>query len=90
MIRFFLLIFLLLSPLRAADDTARLASAKKALESSDEIEQFRGYNEFKTIYLRAMLDKNTAAAREALDGIIRGGKQLGVDVSKYEGDLARL
>ncbi|MBN2870945.1 MAG: N-acetylmuramoyl-L-alanine amidase, partial [Campylobacterales bacterium] len=28
--------------------------------------------------------------REALDGIIRGGKQLGVDVSKYEGDLARL
>lgn len=89
-IRFLLLVFLLLSPVGAAEGFARLDSAKKGLQSSDEIEQFRGYNEYKTIYLRAMLDKNTALAREALEGIIKGGKQLGVDVSKYEADLTKL
>ncbi len=68
----------------------RLESARKALESSDEVEQFRGYNEYKTVYLRAMLDKNQPLAREALEGIVRGGNKLGVDVSKYEADLARL
>lgn len=89
-IRLLFLLFLILSPLGAAvDNDARLASAKKALESSDEIEQFRGYNEYKTIYLRAMLEKNTVLAREALEGIVKGGKQLGVDVSKYETDLAK-
>lgn len=88
--RFFFLIFLLWLPLFAADDTTRLESAKKALESSDEIEQFRGYNEYKTIYLRSLLDKNTVLAREALEGIIKGGKKLGVDVSKHEADLAKL
>lgn len=90
LIRFLLLVFLLLSPCSAADDTSRLESAKKALASSDEIEQFRGYNEYKTIYLRSMLDKNAVLAREALEGIVKGGKQLGVDVSKYEADLAKL
>lgn len=89
-IRFLFIIFLLLSPVWAAKDAERLESAKKALQSSDEIEQFRGYNEYKTIYLRSMLDKNTVLAREALEGIVRGGRQLGVDVSKYEAELAKL
>lgn len=88
--RFLLLIFLLLSPLVSADDAVRLEAAKKALESSDTMEQFRGYNECKTIYLRSMLDKNTAMARQALQGVIQGGKQLEIDVTKYEADLAKL
>jgi len=50
-----------------------LEAAKKALESNDEIEQFRGYNECKTIYLRANLNKNTDLARDALSGIVKGG-----------------
>lgn len=89
-VRFLILAFLLIAPLMGANETARLESAKKALQSSDEIEQFRGYNEYKTIYLRSMLEKNTVLAREALEGVVRGGKQLGVDVSKYEADLAKM
>jgi len=73
-----------------AIDTDRLESAKKALASSDEIEQFRGYNEFKTLYLRAILDKNTPVAQEALEGIVQGGEKLGIDVRKYQADLAKL
>jgi len=91
MIRLFLLlVFLLIVSLMGADDMTRLDSAKKALQSSDEIEQFRGYNEFKILYLRANLDKNSSLSREALEGIVQGGGKLGIDVSKYEADLAKL
>ncbi len=74
----------------AVDDAARLDAAKKALQSNDEIEQFRGYNECKTIYLRANLNKNTDLAREALGGIVKGGNILGIDVAKYKAELAKL
>lgn len=87
--RIFFLTLLLFS-LLDANDNARLESAKKAIQSSDEIEQFRGYNEFKTIYLRATLDKNSAVANEALEGIVAAGDKLGIDVSKYQTDLAKI
>ena len=74
----------------AADDVSRLDAAKKALQSGDEIEQFRGYNECKTIYLRANLNKNTDLARDALGGIVKGGELLGIDVSKYKAELTKL
>ncbi len=89
--RLFLLSLLIVSlSVWGADDGARLASAKKALQSNDEIEQFRGYNECKTIYLRASLDKNSSLLRESLEGIVDGGEKLGIDVSKYQADLAKL
>lgn len=90
LIRLIFLAFVSVTSLMGAIDTTRLDSAKKALESSDEIEQFRGYNEFKTLYLRAILDKNTPLAQEALEGIVQGGEKLGIDVSKYQADLVKL
>ena len=59
----FLILLLLSFNLLAADDVTRLEVAKKALQSNDEIEQFRGYNECKTIYLRANLNKDTDLAQ---------------------------
>lgn len=87
--RIFILVFFIVT-LLGANEAARLESAKKALSSSDEIEQFRGYNEFKTIYLRATLDKNSAVANAALEGIVEGGEKLGIDVGKYQADLAKI
>lgn len=87
---FFLILFMLSLSLAGADDAERLASARKALASSDEIEQFRGYNECKTLYLRASMEKNSPLLREALEGIVEGGEKLGIDVSKYQEDLAKL
>jgi len=89
LIRIVLLAFLFFSSAMGANEAIRLESAKKALESSDEVEQFRGYNEYKTLYLRAMLDKNSSLALEALEGIVRSGEKLGIDVSKYQADLAK-
>jgi len=86
----FLVLVVLSLNISAADDVSRLEAAKKALESHDEIEQFRGYNECKTIYLRANLNKNTDLARDALSGIVKGGETLGIDVAKYRSELAKL
>lgn len=69
--------------------TERIESARKALENNDEIEQFRGYNEYKTLYLRAILDKNATLATESLEGIVAAGEKLGIDVKKYQADLAK-
>ncbi|DAB38772.1 MAG TPA: N-acetylmuramoyl-L-alanine amidase [Sulfuricurvum kujiense] len=88
--RFFFLAIVCFTSLMGAIDTDRLESAKKALASNDEIEQFRGYNEFKTLYLRAILDKDAPVALEALEGIVQGGEKLGIDVRKYQTDLAKL
>lgn len=89
LIRIILLAFLFFTSVMGTNEAIRLESAKKALESSDEVEQFRGYNEYKTLYLRAMLDKNSSLAVEALEGIVHAGEKLGIDVSKYQIDLAK-
>ena len=87
---FFLILVLFSLNVIAADDVSRLDVAKKALQSNDEIEQFRGYNECKSIYLRASLNKNTDLAREALIGIVKGGEILGIDIAKYKTELVKL
>ncbi|MDD2780169.1 N-acetylmuramoyl-L-alanine amidase [Sulfuricurvum sp.] len=90
LIRIVFLTFLCVALAMGATENSRLEAAKKALESNDEVEQFRGYNECKTIYLRATLDKNKVLATEALEGIVVGGEKLGIDVSKYQSDLAKI
>lgn len=89
LIRIFFIVLLSMTTLMGLSLSERLESAKKALESNDEIEQFRGYNEYKTLYLRAMLDKNSSLAADALEGIVFGGEKLGIDVKKYQADLAK-
>ncbi len=91
MIRFFLLFLLsTLVLMGASDDELRLEKGQKALESSDEIEQFRGYNEYKSLYLKALSSKNTPMAKESLAGIVKGGGLLHIDVTKYKVELAKL
>lgn len=86
----FFLLLLISMVLGASEDSARLDAAKKALSSNDEIEQFRGYNECKALYVRAFQAKNKAMEKEALEGIIKGGELLRIDVSKYKSELAKV
>lgn len=76
--------------LGAQEDVARLDLAKKSLNSNDELEQFRAYNECKTIHLRAIQAKNSSLSRDALECIVQGGELLKIDVSKYKTDLAKV
>lgn len=90
MIRFFLSLILCISLLMGSSDGERLESAQKSLNSSDEIEQFRGYNEYKSIYTKALAAKNSAMIKESLEGIIKGGELLKIDVTRYKAELSKL
>lgn len=74
----------------ALSDSERLDAARNAFSGNDDVEQFRAYNDCKTIYLRANLDKNTTLSKDALELIVIGGEKLGVDVSKYRAELAKI
>lgn len=87
---FFLLVLFISVLLGAAEDNGRLDAAKKSLSSNDEIEQFRAYNECKTLHLLATQSKNSSLSRDALECIIQGGELLKIDVSKYKTELAKL
>ncbi|MCX6074915.1 MAG: N-acetylmuramoyl-L-alanine amidase [Campylobacterales bacterium] len=87
---FFALLFLVSLVGGASDDLERLDAAKKSLSTGDELEQFRGYNECKSIHLQALKNHNSSLSHDALECIVHGGEVLKIDVAKYKGELAKL
>ena len=87
---FFVILFVFFASLNGADLVTRLESAKKSLQAHDEIEQFKAYNECKSIYSRALLDQNTSLSRGALECISEAGDKLGIDTSKYRSELVKI
>ncbi len=75
--------------LGATLEESRLEKAQKAFQSSDENEQFRGYNECKALYTKALSLKNTSLIISSLEGIIKGGELLHIDVTKYKTELSK-
>jgi N-acetylmuramoyl-L-alanine amidase len=91
MIKKFLVIslFIVSIVLGATPEEIRLEKALTSLQSSDEVEQFRGYNECKAIYTKATSAKNTALIKSSLEGIVKGGELLRIDVAKYKSQLEK-
>lgn len=75
-----LLLLLCISPLGAMS----LADAEKALRSQDKSQLFQAYDTFKSSYMTATISGDDARIQRALDGIIKSGKRLHIDVSDYE------
>ncbi len=73
----------------ASDDLERLNIAKKSINTNDELEQFRGYNECKSIHLQALKNHDTSLSHDALECIVNGGEALKIDVTKYKAELAK-
>jgi len=72
------------------DDLVRLNTAKKSINTGDELEQFRGYNECKSIHLQALKNHDSSLSHDALECIVNGGEALKIDVTKYKAELAKL
>jgi N-acetylmuramoyl-L-alanine amidase len=49
--------------------------------------QFRAYNNYKNLYLKALLNDTAKLRIKALKGIVRTGHKLHIDVSQYEKEL---
>ena len=73
----------------AQSDSELLKRADSFLKSSSKTDQFRAYNDYKNLYLRALMDQNDKLRLDALRGIVKSGKKLRIDVSQYSDELAQ-
>ena len=78
---FFILLplFLFANPI---DDL--LETAADGAASGDKSQVFKAHNTYKSAYLKAILAGDDSRARQALEGIVKSGEALGVDVASYK------
>ncbi|MEO1938965.1 MAG: N-acetylmuramoyl-L-alanine amidase, partial [Sulfurimonas sp.] len=88
MLRSLALLFVLLVSLYGQSESELLKRANKLVNSSSKSEQFRAYNDYKNLYLRALMNENKTMKRKALEGIVKSGRKLHIDVSDYAKELA--
>ena len=90
MFRFLILVFLFCISLFALSDSAILKRADTLVKHSSKSDQFRAYNDYKTIYLRAIISEDKALRIHSLQGIVKSGNKLHIDVSQYADELLRI
>jgi len=61
-----------------------LKRADSALRSGDKSKVFTAYNDYKNLYLKALIDGNETLKNRAIDGIVSSGTKLHIDVSAYK------
>jgi len=85
-------VFLLLAfviSLSALSDSEILKRADGFMKNSNKSDQFRAYNDYKNLYLRALMDENNKLRLSALNGIVKSGRKLHIDVSQYSQELLK-
>ena len=90
MIKLFILSFFLLISLRASDSAEILKRADEYMQSNSQSNIFRAYNDYKNIYLRSVINDDTELKIESLEGIVKSGNRLHIDVSRYSKELKTL
>ncbi|MBN2817249.1 MAG: N-acetylmuramoyl-L-alanine amidase [Campylobacterales bacterium] len=90
MLRLLVITLALFLTLYAQSDTELLQRADKFLKSSSKTDQFRAYNDYKNLYLRALMDGNDKLRQSALYGIVQSGEKLRIDVSQYADELEKI
>jgi len=87
MFRSFFLLFAIFLSLHALSNYEMLKRANGFLKSNNKSNQFRAYNDYKNLYLRALMQDDKKLLKNALYGIVKSGKKLHIDVSQYEKEL---
>ena len=87
---FFLIFFIFSVYLYALNDSQALTKATYNLYQKDKTSQFRAYNEFKNLYLRALLRGDEILKYKSLEGIVKSGNKLHVDVRQYANEFASM
>lgn len=90
MMRFFALLFLIVTSLYGQSDSELLKRADGFMKSSSKSNHFRAYNDYKNLYLRSIMSEDARLKTSSLKGIVKSGKALHIDVSQYEQELATI
>ncbi len=87
--RLVILFFLFFSvSLFALSDGALLHKAEKEFAGKQKSDIFRAYNDYKNLYLRSIMNQDEALKIKALQGIVKSGTKLHIDVTPYKKELS--
>ncbi len=81
-----LLVFLGTLVLSSANST-QLERAGKNLKSSSKSDQFKAYNTYKQLYIKALADGDKTVCYNCLKGIVSSGEKLHIDIEQYRKKL---
>ncbi len=90
MIRSLFLLLAFVVSLSALSDREILKRADGFMKTSNKSDQFRAYNDYKNLYLRALMDEDDKLRLNALNGIVTSGRKLHIDVSQYSKELSKI
>ena len=90
MIRYLFLLFIFVISLHALSSSEILKRADGYMKSGSQSNQFRAYDDYKNLYLRAIIADDYKLKLNALRGIVKSGKKLHIDVSKYSKELKKI
>jgi len=88
MIRALVILLIFILSLNALSNKDLLKRADGFIKSSTKSNQFRAYNDYKNLYLRALMNNDAKFKKNALVGIVKSGKKLHIDISQYEEELS--
>ncbi|WP_373034556.1 N-acetylmuramoyl-L-alanine amidase [Sulfurimonas sp.] len=89
MFRWLSLLFIVVT-LYAQSDSEILKRADGFMKSSSKSNQFRAYNDYKNLYLRAIMAEDDNLKISALKGIVKSGNKLHIDISQYSDELSKI
>jgi N-acetylmuramoyl-L-alanine amidase len=87
MIRALFILFIFAISMQALSDGEILKRADAFMKTGNKSNQFRAYNDYKSLYLRATIDDDTELKNHSLRGIVKSGNLLHIDVSQYSSKL---
>ncbi|MBU0720190.1 N-acetylmuramoyl-L-alanine amidase [bacterium] len=90
MFRWWLLLFIFAVSLYGLSDSEILKRAEGFMKTGTKSDQFRAYNDYKNLYLRAIMSEDAALKIHALQGIVKSGTRLHIDVSQYADELSTI
>jgi len=90
MFRLFSLLFIFVISLHALNNSEILKRADGFMKSGTKSNQFRAYNDYKNLYLRAIMSDDDKLRLSSLNGIVSSGNKLHIDVSQYSDELSKL
>ncbi|NOR58538.1 MAG: AMIN domain-containing protein, partial [Sulfurimonas sp.] len=90
MVRLLSLFFIIVISLYAQSDSELLKRADSFMKSGSKSNQFRAYNDYKNLYLRAIMAEDGKLRISALKGIVKSGNKLHIDISQYSDELSKI
>ena len=89
MLRFIVLFFIFTHTLYGLSDSETLKRANTLVKHSNKSDQFRAYNDYKNLYLKAIISEDTKLKVSSLKGIVKSGASLHIDISHYKKELKK-